>query len=414
MRILIYGLNYAPELTGIGKYTAEMAEWLATRDEVRVVAAPPYYPEWRVAEGYSSRQYRRETMEGVDLWRCPIWVPPRPSGLKRLLHLASFAISSFPVLMRQVLWRPEIVMVIEPPFFCAPTAWLSARLSGGRAWLHVQDFEIDAAFELGLLPAGSIQRLITRLESWLMRRFDRVSCISSAMRHRLEIKGVDGDRAILFPNWVDTEQIRPDRPGAMELKQALGIPSDKKVLLYSGNMGEKQGLDIVLDAAKIVAEHPDLLFVLCGEGAAKQHLMQKAGDLPNVVFMPLQPLERLNSLLNLADIHLLPQREDVADLVMPSKLTGILACGGAVITTAFQDTELASVVQAAGGVVTRPGDAEQFADAIFMLAADEEQRRRMGAQARAYAIEHLSKSAILEQLHRRMRAASQRQPLPIF
>ena len=121
MKILIHGINYAPEIIGTGKYTGELGRWLAARGhEVRVVTAPPYYPAWRVGEGYSAGRYRRESIAGVDVWRCPLWVPEKPSGLKRLLHLASFASSSFPIMLRQALWRPDVVMLIEPPLLGAP------------------------------------------------------------------------------------------------------------------------------------------------------------------------------------------------------------------------------------------------------------------------------------------------------
>ena len=136
MRILINSINYSPELTGIGKYTGEMAEWLAEQGyDVRVVTAPPYYPAWRVAEGYSAGWYGREIVVGVTVFRCPLWVPKKPTGVTRILHLASFALSSFPLMLWSGLfWRPNIVFVIEPPLFCAPAAWMSARIGGARAW----------------------------------------------------------------------------------------------------------------------------------------------------------------------------------------------------------------------------------------------------------------------------------------
>src|SRR2546425_2536625 len=211
MRILIHGLNYAPELTSTGKYTGELAAWLAARGhEVRVVTAPPYYPAWRVAEGYAAWRYRREVLVGMRVWRCPLWVPATPSGLTRVLHLASFALSSLPIICWQGLtWRPEVVWVVEPAFFCVPAAWLAARLGGANTWLHVQDFEIDAAFDLGLLPTGWMRRVVAALERGLMRRFERVSTISERMVERLAVKGVDKSRCVLFPNWVDIDDIRP-------------------------------------------------------------------------------------------------------------------------------------------------------------------------------------------------------------
>jgi colanic acid biosynthesis glycosyl transferase WcaI len=148
MKILIYGLNYAPELTGTGKYTAEMAALLASRGhEVRVVCAPPYYPEWQVSPGYASWRYRREERDGVAIWRAPLWVPSRPSGLKRMIHLASFAATSLPVLALQALWRPDAVVLIAPTLICAPACLALARVARASAWLHIQDYEVDAAFE---------------------------------------------------------------------------------------------------------------------------------------------------------------------------------------------------------------------------------------------------------------------------
>jgi len=159
VKILIYGVNYAPELTGIGKYTGEMAKWLVEQGhDVRVVTAPPYYPEWQIEKGYSGMRYSKENMHGVDIWHCPLYVPKKPSGLKRMIHLVSFACTSLPVMVRQMFWKPDIMWVVEPPLFCAPTAWAVARLSGGKSWLHVQDFEVDAAFDLGILPFAWMKR----------------------------------------------------------------------------------------------------------------------------------------------------------------------------------------------------------------------------------------------------------------
>jgi len=210
MKILIYGVNFAPELTGIGKYTGEMAAWLANQGhEVRVVTAPPYYPAWKVGEGYSGAKWTREQWRGASVWRCPLWVPTKPNGIKRLVHLASFAASSFPVMLRQLVWRADVVWVVEPALFCAPAACLIARLSRAKAWLHIQDFEIDAAFELGMLRGERIRKLVECCERWLMRRFDVVSTISAAMMDLLLKKGLSPKRTLLTPNWVDISAISP-------------------------------------------------------------------------------------------------------------------------------------------------------------------------------------------------------------
>lgn len=401
MRILLYGINFLPELTGIGKYTGEMAEWLAARGhEVRVVTAPPYYPEWRVGAGFSGWKYGKEVLPaplsrkgrgGVCVYRCPLWVPGRPSGLKRILHLASFALSSLPVMLRQTFWRPDVVWVVEPPLFCSPAALLTARLCGAKSWLHVQDFEVDAAFDLGILKAGLLRRWVLAVERWLMRRFDHVSTISDNMLKRLEDKGVV--RGGLFPNWVDADRIFP-LAEASPLRRELGIADDTLVALYSGNMGRKQGLEIIVEAARALAGKADLHFVLCGDGAEREELLKLASGARNISFYPLQPVERLNDLLNMADIHLLPQKAGAADLVMPSKLTGMLASGRPVVASATAGTQIAGIVQQCGKVVA-PGEAKAFADAVAWLLENRDEAKKLGEAGRRFAVEMWGAETVL-------------------
>lgn len=376
-----------------------MAKWLAERGhEVKAVTAPPYYPEWRIGKGYSAYSYRSEYIDGVEVLRCPLWVPARPSGLKRLVHLMSFTLSSFPVVLSQIFWRPDVVLVVEPPFFCAPQSWLTARLSGAKAWLHMQDFEIDAAFDLGLLPQGFIRNIVQTVERLIMKRFDRISTISERMLDSLNVKGIAAKQSILFQNWVDTELIYPlEKPSVM--RDELGIPESAVIVLYSGNMGVKQGLEIVIESAKILENRKDIFFMLCGDGAARQRLSEIASGLSNISFMPLQPVERLNELLNMADIHILPQRADATDLVMPSKLTCMFASGRPVIATALEGTQLARVVEGRG-IVVNPGDAEGFAKSVTDLVCDPSMRHRLGRMAREYAVANWSKDAILRQFEK--------------
>ena len=396
MKIVIYGINFSPEMIGVGKYTGELAEWLASRGHaVKVITAPPYYPGWKVNPPYSAAKYHRD---GDRLIRCPIWVPSKPSGLKRIIHLASFAISSFPPLIYQVFWRPDLVWVVEPTLLCAPGAILVSRMSGSSAWLHVQDFEVDAAFKLGFLSSIFFRNLIMSGERWLMRQFDCVSTISGNMADGLHKKGVPAASVRLFPNWVDTDLIRPlNSPSPY--RSELGLPDNAIVVMYSGNMGSKQGLEILVAAARLLRLRSNLRFVFCGDGADRDNLVAHAAGLGNVTFLPLQPTEKLNDLLNLADMHLLPQKGDAADLVMPSKLTGMLASGRPVVATAKQGTQLAATV-AGNGIVVEPDNARAFADAISLLADDARLRGQLGTAARQYAVTHLGKQAILNEFEK--------------
>ncbi|MFM0211276.1 glycosyltransferase WbuB [Paraburkholderia sediminicola] len=396
-KVLIYGLNYAPELTGIGKYSAEMAESLADAGyEVHVICAPPYYPEWRIGTGHSAWRYRTEQRAAVRVQRAPVWVPSRPGGLKRLLHLASFAVASLPTVFAQLFWRPDIVIAVAPSLMNIPAALMFGRLTKARTWLHIQDYEVDAAFELGMLKGKRLRRFALGVESWLMRRFDVVSTISAKMIEHGRSKGVDSPRLFSLPNWVDVNVIFPlERPSLY--RKALNIPDDSIVVLYSGNMGAKQGIEVLAQAAAALAHRRDIQFVLCGDGPCKGSLIEQCGQLTNCTFLSLQPFENLNDLLNVADIHVLPQRADAADLVMPSKLTGMLASGRSIIAMARAGTELFDVVSPRG-VTVAPEDVEALVAAIEDLADDKSKRTRLGAAARVYAETELSRGAVMERL----------------
>lgn len=403
MRILLIGINFYPEIISTGKYTSEMAVWLAKAGyEVRVVTAPPYYPWWQVQSPYRWWQYHRERWQGIDVWRSPLWVPKRVSGMKRVLHLASFALFSAPLVLWQVLWRPNVVLVVAPALSSAPLGWLVARLSGAKAWLHIQDFEVDAALNLGILKKTWLSRALRAFERRLLQVFDVVSSISSRMCERLQEKGVSPERLFFFPNWVDTESIYPLTEPGNPLRAALGLRETDVVVLYSGNMGEKQGLEILVEVARSLQDRGSIHFVLCGEGAVREQLLAKAADLPNVHFLPLQPTDKLNVLLNLADIHVLPQRADAADLVMPSKLSGMLASGRAVIATAHPDTEVGRVVAQAGQLVP-PEDAQALMSAICELADAPHRREELGMAGRRYAELHYSRQQILDRFLQKLK-----------
>lgn len=401
MKILIYSANFAPEPTGIGKYSGEMAEWLAEQGhEVRVVAAPPYYPAWQLGEGYAWPPYRQEKWGAARVWRAPLWVPAEPGGLTRVLHLLTFAASSAPVMLRQVFWRPDVVLTVAPAFVCAPMGWLTARLSGARAWLHIQDFEVDVAFRMGLLKGRGSRSLVRWIESKILRRFDAVSSISARMLDHLGLKGVKPERVRFFPNWVDIDHVRPLK-GPSSYRAELGIGPDTVVALFSGTLGNKQGLMVIPEAAKRLAHRPDVAFVICGDGVMKPQLHAACAELGNVRLLPLQPVERLGDLLGLADIHLLPQSPEAEDLVLPSKLSGMLSSGRPVIATCHEGTEIANVVSQCGRVVP-PEDADALAQAISELVDQPTTRRELGIQARRYAEEHLARDSVLGRLIQQM------------
>ena len=400
MKILVYGINYSPELTGIGKYTGEMVEWMARQGhDVRVITAPPYYPEWKVGEPYSAWRWRRE--EGAaTVWRCPLYVPKAPTTLKRLIHLGSFALSSFFPLMAQRRWKPDRIIGVVPTLFCTPGMRLLAKLSGARTVLHIQDYEVDAMLGLGMAgkgKGGRVARLASAFERSGLLNVDNVSTISRSMMNKAQEKGVPAERVIFFPNWSEVARFRDVTDAdALQLRQQLGLPADKKIILYSGNIGEKQGLESVIDAADRLRDQP-WLFVIVGQGGGKARLEKMARErgLSYVIFHPLQSYDALPALLKLADCHLVIQKRGAADAVLPSKLTNILAVGGNAVITAERHTELGQLCDTCPGIAVcvEPESVDALIDGIGQALL----MPKSNTVAREYAERTLEKENVLSQ-----------------
>ncbi len=411
MKILFLTLNYAPESIGIAPYSTGTAQELARQGhEVTVVAGKPYYPEWSVPSHWQGGLYRRSCENGVAIIRCAHYVPPAPSGMKRLMHHLSFALSATWPMLRAVLSkrsRPDIVLATAPSLLAVPVALLAARLCDARTWVHVQDFEVEAAAATGLLKSGSRGlRIAAWFERAILRSADIVSSISAAMLRRLAVKGVVESRIVEFRNWADINDIAPlTRRSPFRDEWRIDAPH---VALYSGNIANKQGIEIVVEAARILHHRRDVHFVICGNGPNRAQLETLAAGLDNITFADLQPRDRLNELLGLASVHLLPQIAGAADLVLPSKLGNMLASGRPVVATAADGTGLASEV-AGCGVVSPPGDAGKFAAAIERLVDDPETCAHLGTAARSKAEKDWSKLAILERLEKRITRLANRE-----
>ena len=398
MKILLVSLNHTPEQTGIGKYQGEMAAWLVAHGhQVRVVTAPPYYPAWKFGAGYSGKSYVVEEVDGARVYRVPLYVPSVQSGVKRLVHLLSFALSSLPVIMGLAVgWRPNAILVTAPPLMATPAVLFAGFVSGAQTHLHVQDFEVDAAFNLGLLTKDWLFRVATGIERFLLRGFTTVSSISPRMRDRLLAKGVEEKRAFLIPNWAGVDDFDPAK-GAGTWPERLKPDAETVLVLYSGNLGQKQGLEVIVDAARQLQDEPHIRFVISGDGAGKDRLVAQAEGLENVVFLPVQPLEDFIPLMIAADIHLLPQRAEAADLVMPSKLGNMLASGKPVIAGAMPNTQVYEAIQGCGIAVT-PDSAEELVAAIRTLVKDGSLRLQKGAAGRRRAQADWSKDGVLVKL----------------
>ena len=396
-RVLIIGLNYAPEPVGIGPYTQGLAQALAEAGAaVEAVVAKPYYPQWRTMPVYVGGGWRREQDGAVSLTRCPIYVPKQPSGLKRIIHLASFMLAALPPALRTVLRRnsrPDLVVTVAPALLGVLTAWLAARLAGAELWIHVQDFEVEAALATGLMREASLAARLARwAEDRLLKLGDRVSTISPQMCAKLVAKGIAPERVFEMRNWSDA-RFAPDPAGGEAIRAEWGL-GNRTVALYSGNIARKQGIEILVEAARLLEARTDIAFVICGEGPNRAELERLAAGLSNVGLHDLQPAARMGAMLTMADLHLLPQIAGAADLVLPSKLTNMLASGRPVVATTQPGTGLYAEVDGCG-LITPPGDAAALAAAISALADDPPRRANMGRAAASRAEQRWSKPAII-------------------
>jgi colanic acid biosynthesis glycosyl transferase WcaI len=402
MRILLFSNLYRPEPTGVGPMSGELADALIKAGhEVHVIAANPSYPDWKLFAGFSAWRWSCRDEAGVIVHRVPVFIPRKVRGLTRILHYSSFALAAlFPAVRLSAKYRPDLVIFVAPTLIAAPVVLLCARLASARTWLHVQDFEVEAGFATGELGGGPIAKAALVYERAVLRNFDRASSISPEMCAKLIDKGCDAAAVFELRNWADIDGIVPRESSPYRGEFAITTPH---VLLYSGALAAKQGLKVIPETARLLADRVDLTFVVCGSGPAKAMLERAATELPNLRVFNLQPKERLGELLALATIHLLPQRSDAADLVLPSKLANMLASGRPVIAGTEQGAGLAREVEGAG-LACQPESAAALAEAIVKLVDNPEARERMGKTAREHAVARWSRQHVLERFMRDLSA----------
>jgi len=404
MRIAIYGINYAPELTGIGKYTGEMASWLGRQGhDVHVITAMPYYPEWQVHKKYRKRWWFTEKMDGVTVYRCPLYVPKKITPSKRIVHEFSFLLSVLPFWFRSFFRKKyDLVVCVTPPFHLGILPLIYSKIRGVALISHVQDLQVDAAKNLVMIKNSRLLNLMFGAERFILKRSTAVSTISQGMLRKIKEKNVPGGRTILFPNWVDANFIRP-LPKEQSLRSEFGIPYEDKVILYSGNLGEKQGLNIILDVADHFLNKKNVHFLIVGSGGNKHMLEKQVAEkkLTNMKFFPLAEYEKLPSLLAVADLHLVLQKKSASDLVMPSKLTGILAAGGCPVVTADPDTTLYDVIDRNNmGILVKPECPDSLIKELDRALNTDLTDLR--TNAREFAIRHLSRHFVMQKFEEEM------------
>jgi putative colanic acid biosynthesis glycosyltransferase WcaI len=341
-KVLLISGNYFPEPTGIGKYNNEMMIWLADHGfNCTVISTYPYYPFWQVQPPYTKKRkwFSTEiftTLAGneIIIYRCPHYVPLNPKGKNRIFLDLSFFSSVGLKLILLTGKKFDYIINVTPPLSLGLLAALYKKVCRAKFFYHIQDMQVDVANDLKMISSMRFLNLLFKVEKFILKNADKISTISPDMVERVRFKS--GKPAYLFPNWANTKLFFP-LPDKESLKVAFGFKPDVPVVLYSGSIGEKQGLEAVLEIAdNFKQKNVEIQFIICGSGPYKNILEKLALEkqLNNLSFLPLQPPEKLNDFLNMANLHLVMQKANVAHHVMPSKLTTILSVGGLAIITA--------------------------------------------------------------------------------
>ncbi|MBG1268814.1 glycosyltransferase family 4 protein [Nostoc sp. WHI] len=398
MRILIYSYNYYPEPIGIAPLMTELAEGLVKRGhQVRVVTAMPNYPERQIYQEYRGKWYLNEYKNGVQIQRSYVWIRPQPNLLDRVLLDASFVVTSFvPALIG---WRPDVILSTSPSLpSCVPVALLG-WLRGCPVILNLQDILPDAAVHVGLLKNKLLIQLFTLLEKFAYHTANKISVIADGFVDNLRSKGVEADKIVQIPNWVDVNFIRPLPKENNPFRIAHNL-NGKFVVLYSGNIALTQGLESVVKAASVLRHIPDIVFVIVGEAQGLQRLQQECLDCgaDNVLLLPFQPRKYLPQMLAAADVGLVVQKKNIVSFNMPSKIQVLLASGRALVASVPDNgTAARAIRQSGGGVIVPPEDPQALAMAILDLYQNPEKVKTLGYKSRQYAVEHYAFEQALNQ-----------------
>ena len=391
IKILIIGINYYPEDSAIGLYTTQKAEYLVSKGyEVSVITGFPYYPQWKISSEYKSKSYlHTETINDVRIYRSKQYVPENPTYFKRILHLISFTIGNFINLFR--ISKPDIVMAIIPFTTSALLGWFLKLRYRSKLWIHIQDFEFDAALQTGVGKKKNwIFLVLFWLEKGILSKADIVSTISQSMLHRLAKK--TSSQQFYLPNWIDEEKIDPQN----SIPHEYLISNNIKVL-YSGNIGDKQDWDTFIQfCAALDASIYKIIVV--GDGAKKEWLLDQIQAFQHVVYFPPVPYEELSDLLCSADLHVLFQKPDVIDTVMPSKVLGMMASACPSLIIGNEKSEVKKIFDDSKGGLYFTKYSSELINEMSQLLENQQAKKVMGKNARNYVIENYSKYQILSRM----------------
>lgn len=393
-RVLVVGINYSPEPTGIAPYTTGMAEYLAEQGaHVTVLTGVPHYPEWRIPDSYRRRLATRERRNGVDVRRLRHLVPREMTALRRAGYEATFLTHAAARGLRQ---RPDLVLASTPALGGALAAASVSRRVGCPLTIVVQDLMALATTQSGIEGGGRLTGVTARLEGVALRAATTVAVVSDSFIPAVKAYGVESQRIALLRNWTRITRSPLTRDQA---RARLGWPTDRFLAVHTGNIGFKQDLGNLVEAARLLTGS-SVHVVLVGDGSQRRALERQASGLRNVRFTGLVAEDLYPVVLAAADLLLVNERPSVGDMALPSKLTSYLVAGRPILAAVADGGASIRDLHGSGGAAwtIAPGNPAVLATALASLAQDGVRREAMSTAATAYAAGTLGRDGTLRAL----------------
>jgi len=394
MRLLVICPHFEPDVAPTGVVMTEIVHRLADAGhEIHVVTSLPWYEHHGVEPEWKGSMVRTDPTDWGQVTR----VHPFPTD-KTKIAARAIAFLGFTTLVGVVSVfkrsRPDAVLAMAPPPTLGLAGWLAARLRRVPIVYNVQDIFPDVAVEVGALTNKRVIRIAEWLERFTYRRCDAVTVLSDDLRTNVESKIGDRHTPVrVIPNFVDSDRIKPG-PRLNSYRQDFDL-GDRTVVMYAGNVGFSQPLQLMVEAARQLQHRDDVVFVINGGGSGRPALQQLATGLANIRFVDFQPSERLPEVLAAADIHVIALRKGLARASVPSKLYSILAAGRPVLASLDADTEVTRVIDQSGaGLCVEPEHQQQFTDAVTRLIDAPELRSHMGDVGRDFVLQWVSPAGV--------------------
>ena len=404
MKLLVLGINYYPELTGIAVYNTEMCEYLARKGyDIQMLTGFPYYPfgadfsSWYKEKKSRFKIFLNEYINGVNIKRVKLYKPRKTSTIKRIIHESSFL---FLATIRLIFFfeKYALIICVAPPLLLGLVAYVVSKFKGVPFVFHVQDLQPDAAVELGMLKKGLFTSFLYAIERFIYNKADYISTISEGMRNKIINKGFAKDKVKLFYDWANTETLKPmTKNNPFAKRHNLG---KKFVVLHAGNMGDKQDMRIILETARKMKLDNSIYFLLVGRGSKRAFVEDyiKENALSNVLLLEVQPKSVVNQMCSSADVALITQTKEVKNIVMPSKVFGPASVEKPLIVAAAYDCEISKIVKKYNfGIVITPEEPNGLVAAINRLKKNRKLAELMGKNGRLFMIKERKMEKIIDQ-----------------